>query len=604
MIRIKILVFCLLLITFSNVNAQTGGAAINTTGASPHSSAVLDVSSNNQGILIPRMTEAQRFSIQNPATGLMIYQTDNDTGLWFFTGSAWIQGTSQQGLIGPTGPTGATGTTGPAGADGIDGATGATGVTGATGTSGADGITGPTGVTGPIGPIGPTGTFKGGTNIGEILYWNGTEWSSLQGGGYGQVLFFCNGIPSWGGCLPLITTDTASSVTTTSAISGGNVTNEGGLIVSEKGICFSLNNNPTVFDNKLSAGGGLGSFTSNITGLMDNTTYFVRAYATNSAGTAYGNEINFKTIEIFLPTVTTTVASAITSTTATAGGNVTDDGGDNIIDRGVCYSTSPNPTIANQFVSGGTGSGVFTVNFSGLTLGTTYYIRAYATNSKGTSYGAEENFTTLTFVCGVSQVSHAYVAGISPSSDPAFANRSYTTVQAHSSWGGKCWTQMNLGATAPPTSANDADDNRAGWFFRFNTPQGTFFGASRIPDTWPTSITGTTDWLSANDPCTGLLGAEWRVPTNTEWDNYRSASTTYGGAGASNNLTTAYNSYLKLHGAGYIPESSGTKSGAGTESDFWSSTQYDNADAYRFNAVDVNGNRPRARGYSIRCIKD
>ncbi len=95
------------------------------------------------------------------------------------------------------------------------------------------------------------------------------------------------------------------------------------------------------------------------------------------------------------PTVTTTAASSITSSGAATGGNVTSDGGATVTERGVCYSTSQNPTTSNSKVTSGTGTGSYTCNLTGLTANTTYYVRAYAINSNGTSYGSQVSFTTL-----------------------------------------------------------------------------------------------------------------------------------------------------------------------------------------------------------------
>lgn len=100
--------------------------------------------------------------------------------------------------------------------------------------------------------------------------------------------------------------------------------------------------------------------------------------------------------EATVPTVTTTAISAITSSGATSGGNVTADGGATVTERGICYSTTSNPTTANSKVISGSGTGSFSTSISGLTANTTYYARAYATNSAGTAYGSQVNFTTLT----------------------------------------------------------------------------------------------------------------------------------------------------------------------------------------------------------------
>jgi uncharacterized protein (TIGR02145 family) len=95
-----------------------------------------------------------------------------------------------------------------------------------------------------------------------------------------------------------------------------------------------------------------------------------------------------------LATITTTAVISITETTAVNGGNITNDGGSLITQRGACYSTSPSPTTANTTIISGSGAGTFTSNLNGLTANTTYYVRAYATNSAGTAYGNEVSFTT------------------------------------------------------------------------------------------------------------------------------------------------------------------------------------------------------------------
>jgi len=129
-----------------------------------------------------------------------------------------------------------------------------------------------------------------------------------------------------------------------------------------------------------------------MTGLTPSTTYYVRAYAINFGGVAYGNEVSFTT-GAALPTVTTGTASSISYNSASMSGNVTNDGGANVTSRGFCWSTSTNPTIANSILNVGTGIGSFNGTITGLTGNTTYYVRAFATNSSGTAYGNEVSFT-------------------------------------------------------------------------------------------------------------------------------------------------------------------------------------------------------------------
>jgi uncharacterized protein (TIGR02145 family) len=197
--------------------------------------------------------------------------------------------------------------------------------------------------------------------------------------------------------LPTVLTLAISEVTETSALSGGEVTDEGGATVTTKGICWSTNSSPTITDSKTTDGSGEGSFVSEMINLLSNTKYYVRAYATNSVGTAYGNERSFTTgIEVIVttPTISTNEVSEVTSTSAVCGGNVTDDGNAIVTARGVCWSTTNNPTIEDNKTVDGANLGSFISNLTGLASNTTYYIRAYATNSEGTTYGSERSFIT------------------------------------------------------------------------------------------------------------------------------------------------------------------------------------------------------------------
>jgi len=101
-----------------------------------------------------------------------------------------------------------------------------------------------------------------------------------------------------------------------------------------------------------------------------------------------------------LPTVNTSAVTNISETTATSGGNVLDDGADQVVSKGVCWNTSGSPTIENSKTLNGSGTGEFLSNLEGLIGSTVYYVRAYATNSKGTSYGNEVVFSTLESTSG------------------------------------------------------------------------------------------------------------------------------------------------------------------------------------------------------------
>lgn len=193
---------------------------------------------------------------------------------------------------------------------------------------------------------------------------------------------------------PTVTTTSVTSITANSAISGGNVTSDGGASVTERGVLYTATPRvggwPVVKSDT-----GTGIFISVITRLTANTKYYLRAYAKNSAGTGRGAIDSFATLPATAPTVTTTsVVTSITANSAISGGNVTSDGGATVTARGICWNTSQNPTIANSKTTDGSGTGPFTSTMTGLSKATTYYVRAYATNSSGTYYGTQISFMT------------------------------------------------------------------------------------------------------------------------------------------------------------------------------------------------------------------
>jgi hypothetical protein len=191
------------------------GVSINATGNPADSSAMLDVSSTNKGILIPRITEVQKLAITSPATGLLIYQTNNTIGFWYFNGAIWVQAIGPQGPAGPTGVVGATGATGTSGTNGVTGATGATGTSGTNGLTGATGGTGNTGLTGATGPTGANGTtVVGGTgSITPLLVMNGGGTVVFKNQVDHGILLIDNG----GGCWKL-SVDALGNITTQSVV--------------------------------------------------------------------------------------------------------------------------------------------------------------------------------------------------------------------------------------------------------------------------------------------------------------------------------------------------------------------------------------------------
>lgn len=202
-----------------------------------------------------------------------------------------------------------------------------------------------------------------------------------------------------GATVPTVTSDSVTGIISSAATVNGNVISDGGSAITERGAVYSsTSTTPTLSDTKQVASGTTGAMTFAIVGLQSGTHYYLRAYATNAEGTAYGSVIEFDTPESAgtSPTVTTGAVSSIGETAATVAGDVTSDGGETITERGIVFSSSNNtPTTANgKFTAAGT-TGAYTATLTGLTLNTTYYARAYAINSEGTSYGSVVTFKTL-----------------------------------------------------------------------------------------------------------------------------------------------------------------------------------------------------------------
>jgi Protein of unknown function (DUF1566) len=197
----------------------------------PSPYAILDVKDNTKGILIPRMDSVSRKNI--PATrGMMVYDTTT-SGFWYNDGSAWVNMPAK------------------------------------------------------------------GNAPGDMLYWDGIKWINLPAGTPGQFLTVAAGtlLPLWtGSTAPVLTTTAVTSISQSTATSGGNVVSNGGAAITTRGVVWDTLTNPTIaLATKTVNGSGNGSFTSNLTGLFAGKTYYVRAYATNTNGTTYGNQLNFVT---------------------------------------------------------------------------------------------------------------------------------------------------------------------------------------------------------------------------------------------------------------------------------------------------------------------
>ncbi len=243
-----------------------------------------------------------------------------------------------------------------------------------------------------LGSTSVTGNFTSNlTNLTQnVTYYARAYATNSEGTNYSDEISFATGSYT----LATVTTGNSSNINFTAFDISGNIIDLGNTSVTQYGHCWSTSTNPTTSDSKTTLGtGSTGNFSSSVTSLQQNITYYVRAYVTNSAGTSYGDQVAVQTLAPSVPTVTTTSPTNTPGSTAICGGDITFDGGSSISAKGVCWSTSPTPTLSNNYTTDGSGMGSFTSTISDLDLLTTYYVRAYATNSLGTSYGNEISFT-------------------------------------------------------------------------------------------------------------------------------------------------------------------------------------------------------------------
>ena len=324
--------------------------------------------------------------------------------------------------------------------------------------------------------------------------------------------------------LPTVTTNSVTNITATTAKCGGNVTNNGGHNVTARGVCWNTMGSPDLNDSHTTNGNGNGAFTSNITDLVVGGTYYVRAYATNSEGTSYGDELSFTTNDGSI-TVTTSNVTNITPTSSTCGGEVSVSSGNTfpVLERGVCWSTNHNPNVSGDHTSDGSGTGTFTSSITGLSVNTTYYVRAYATNQQGTYYGEEKTFTTND---GNVIVTTNSVSNVTPTSAMCGGN---ITVPSGNTFPiaarGVCWSTDHNPTT---NDTHTSDGSGAGAFtssilgLSVNTTYyvrayainelNTYYGEEKTFTTNDGSITVTTNNVSNITPTTAMCGGNVIVP--------------------------------------------------------------------------------------------
>jgi hypothetical protein len=198
--------------------------------------------------------------------------------------------------------------------------------------------------------------------------------------------------------LPTIVTTSVSNISGSTATSGGESITDGGGTISSKGIEWSEFEDFSIILGTTNDGTGTANFSSQMTGLSAGPTYYVRAYAENQAGKAYGQVEFFVTA--VLPTIVTKGITGETGTEADSGGENITDGGGTILSKGIQWSDVADFSTVLGANNEGTGTADFASTITGLTVGDTYYVRAYAQNEVGTGYGQVIGFVSnITVPC-------------------------------------------------------------------------------------------------------------------------------------------------------------------------------------------------------------
>ena len=231
---------------------------------------------------------------------------------------------------------------------------------------------------------------------GKTRYYVRAYAENEKGVSYGETQEFTTGTSA---VVPTLSGTTISEIGETSAKATATVVSDGGASVSGKGFCYSLtNSSPTIEGGSTTLADV--STGNSITGVLKNlepdAKYYIRAYATNGEGTAYGVVYTFSTQKVSsIPTVGATVINTVTKTTAEVSSSISNDGGATITENGFCYSiTNTVPTISDNKINSDISKKDFTGSLAALAMGTQYYIRAYAVNTNGISYGETNSFTT------------------------------------------------------------------------------------------------------------------------------------------------------------------------------------------------------------------
>lgn len=412
--------------------------------------------------------------------------------------------------------------------------------------------------------------------------------------------------------LPVVVTSEITDITQFNAISGGTVTDDGGADVTDSGICWSTDGEPTIEDNKISCCAGTGSYIIRIKPLNAGTKYYVRAYATNSEGTAYGNQLTLETEGKSLPRIFTNIVTGIDLASALSGGVIYETGGTQITSKGVCWSKNPTPTILDNKTSDSFfiwSKQLFNSTLTGLEKGTKYYVRAYAITEMGPSYGNEVDFTTRSFTA--------------PTFNPDLTYGTLTDIDGNSYKTIDIGTQTWMAENLRTTRLNDGTAIKlySNWTTG-SIPAMCWYRDD--PDTYKEIYGAYYNFFSVKSNKICPVG--WHVPSSSDWAQLFTFLGNEGLAGGKMKETGTSNWITPNYGAtnesGFtgLPAGyrSNTYTGAGSNAYFWSTTittvpnyPFSSYSYYNFyyltykdRSIGSGNTSDTSTGVNIRCVKD
>jgi len=288
---------------------------------------------------------------------------------------------------------------------------------------------------------------------------------------------------------------TFSNITTSGAMLKGMVTSKGGALVTNRGVCWNTSPNPTIENNphEATVSKGSGEFSVQLNSLVQSTTYYIRPYAKNKGGVAYGDQIILKTADIQSVNFAQTPMFIIGSSQAYYDVEILSSGGGAVTERGVCWGTEENPTITqNKSAHGANGIGKFRIGLANLTPQTNYHLRAYAINETGVSYGTDIAFRTIK----KGNVTYTFNKASSPTAEELAAYSRLQVAIDSAIWYANQYTSAtkHVYLNYVPGVAT-ADANNEGWM-RFGTNTSYQNIRTMLHEMNHTFGTGTTSWWS------------------------------------------------------------------------------------------------------------